>query len=148
MQAAGDKIIVFSDNVFALVSFAEQMKAPYIFGATSHTERCRILDQFQRNPALNQAARRQRPLLLARGRVHGVKIVVPAAEVDGAARCVKRDAAVDAPAHGVKGAGGVFVGRAFGFHMLPWGAHGAVLADPGLRVRAICLDKLGWGARA
>jgi DNA excision repair protein ERCC-3 len=35
----GDKIIVFSDNVYALKSYATKLGKPFIYGATSHTER-------------------------------------------------------------------------------------------------------------
>ncbi len=50
MQARGDKIIVFADNIFALREYATRMVRPYIYGATSHVERTRILHQFKHNP--------------------------------------------------------------------------------------------------
>lgn len=34
-----DKIIVFSDNIFALKQYAVRLHKPYIFGGTSHAER-------------------------------------------------------------------------------------------------------------
>ncbi len=39
----GDKIIVFSDNVFALEAYAMKLKKPFIHGGTAHVERMRIL---------------------------------------------------------------------------------------------------------
>ncbi|ORY29058.1 DNA repair helicase rad25 [Neocallimastix californiae] len=52
-ESRGDKIIVFSDNVFALRKYAIKLKKPYIYGPTSQTERLRILQQFQNNPNVN-----------------------------------------------------------------------------------------------
>ena len=52
-EQRGDKIIVFSDDVYALKVYAEQLKKPYIYGPVSHQERRQILDNFQRNPACN-----------------------------------------------------------------------------------------------
>lgn len=49
----GDKIIVFSDNVFALKAYALKLKKPFIYGPTSQIERLRVLQQFQSNPNLN-----------------------------------------------------------------------------------------------
>lgn len=49
----GDKIIVFSDNVFALERYALKLKKPYIYGGTSQQERLQILENFQRNDAVN-----------------------------------------------------------------------------------------------
>jgi len=51
-EARGDKIIVFSDNVFALQEYAIRLGKPFIYGPTSGTERMRILNQFQHNPQL------------------------------------------------------------------------------------------------
>ncbi|KAJ3302809.1 hypothetical protein HDV03_004560 [Kappamyces sp. JEL0829] len=48
-EKEGDKIIVFSDNVFALQHYAIAMKKPFIYGATSHEERSRILNHFRQN---------------------------------------------------------------------------------------------------
>ena len=45
-----DKIIVFSDNVFALKAYATKLKKPFIYGPTSHQERVQILQNFQFNP--------------------------------------------------------------------------------------------------
>ncbi|KAJ3410423.1 hypothetical protein HDV05_003809 [Chytridiales sp. JEL 0842] len=46
-EAAGDKIIVFSDNVFALMHYAIRLKKPFIYGQTSHKERTNILAHFR-----------------------------------------------------------------------------------------------------
>jgi len=48
----GDKIIVFSDNIFALRTYARRLSRPFIYGPTSQAERMRIFYQFQNNPAL------------------------------------------------------------------------------------------------
>ncbi len=42
-----DKIIVFSDNIFALREYAVRMRKPMIYGGTSHQERTRILHKFK-----------------------------------------------------------------------------------------------------
>lgn len=52
-EKRGDKIIVFSDSVLALMEYAKKMGKPFIFGPTSQTERMRILKQFQTNPQIN-----------------------------------------------------------------------------------------------
>lgn len=49
----GDKIIVFSDNVYALEAYAKKLSKPYIHGGTQQTERMRILQHFQHNPLVN-----------------------------------------------------------------------------------------------
>ncbi|KZT29693.1 DNA helicase [Neolentinus lepideus HHB14362 ss-1] len=49
----GDKIIVFSDNVFALEAYAKKLGKLYIHGGTGQVERMRILQNFQHNPAVN-----------------------------------------------------------------------------------------------
>lgn len=49
-QERGDKIIVFSDNIFALTQYAKALRRPYIYGGTSHSERTRILHAFKHNP--------------------------------------------------------------------------------------------------
>ena len=46
----GDKIIVFSDNIFALEYYANKLSKPYIFGGTVKEERTRLLEDFRRNP--------------------------------------------------------------------------------------------------
>ena len=52
-EKRGDKIIVFSDNVFALERYALKLKKPYIYGGTSQQERLQILENFQRNETVN-----------------------------------------------------------------------------------------------
>uniref|UniRef100_A0A914EDC7 General transcription and DNA repair factor IIH helicase/translocase subunit XPB n=1 Tax=Acrobeloides nanus TaxID=290746 RepID=A0A914EDC7_9BILA len=52
-ERRNDKIIVFSDNVFALKSYAQSMKKPYLYGETSQAERMQILQNFQYNPRIN-----------------------------------------------------------------------------------------------
>ncbi|KAI8058914.1 P-loop containing nucleoside triphosphate hydrolase protein, partial [Gilbertella persicaria] len=52
-EQRGDKIIVFSDNVYALIEYAKKLGKPYIYGGTGQQERMRILQNFQYNPAVN-----------------------------------------------------------------------------------------------
>jgi DNA excision repair protein ERCC-3 len=52
-ESLGDKIIIFSDNIFALKHYASILNRPFIYGGTSQVERKRILRQFRFNPALN-----------------------------------------------------------------------------------------------
>ncbi|KAM0754636.1 DNA repair helicase rad25 [Meredithblackwellia eburnea MCA 4105] len=49
----GDKIIVFSDNVYALEAYAKKLRKLYIHGGTPQIERMRILQNFQHNPLVN-----------------------------------------------------------------------------------------------
>jgi len=49
----GDKIIVFSDNVFALEHYARKLGKLYIHGGTSQVERMRVLQHFQHHPKVN-----------------------------------------------------------------------------------------------
>ncbi|KAJ2779224.1 DNA repair helicase RAD25 [Coemansia javaensis] len=51
-EERGDKIIVFVDNVYSLKAYAITLGKPFIYGATSQSERMRILDDFQHNPAV------------------------------------------------------------------------------------------------
>ncbi|KAI8872710.1 DNA repair helicase rad25 [Ramicandelaber brevisporus] len=51
-ERRGDKIIIFSDNVFALVEYARRLNRPFIHGGTAHGERMLVLNHFQNNPAL------------------------------------------------------------------------------------------------
>lgn len=48
-----DKIIVFSDNIFALEYYAKTLDRPYICGYTSKEERIRMLEDFRHNPNSN-----------------------------------------------------------------------------------------------
>ncbi|XP_071802961.1 general transcription and DNA repair factor IIH helicase/translocase subunit XPB-like [Asterias amurensis] len=52
-EQRNDKVIVFSDNVFALKHYAIAMDKPYIYGPTSQGERLQILQNFQHNPLVN-----------------------------------------------------------------------------------------------
>lgn len=49
----GDKIIVFSDNIFALREYATRMKRPMIYGKTPHAERTQILNVFKHSDKVN-----------------------------------------------------------------------------------------------
>ncbi|KAJ3370324.1 hypothetical protein GGF31_004154 [Allomyces arbusculus] len=49
-EARGDKIIVFSDNVYALKAYATKLNKLFIYGGLNHHERTLILSQFQHNP--------------------------------------------------------------------------------------------------
>jgi DNA excision repair protein ERCC-3 len=49
----GDKIIVFSDNVYALEAYAKKLGKLYIHGGTGQVERMRILQHFQHSPNVN-----------------------------------------------------------------------------------------------
>ena len=53
-EAEKDKIIVFSDNVFALKHYAIKFKKPFIYGGTPHEERSRILAHFRQGHPLFQ----------------------------------------------------------------------------------------------
>jgi DNA excision repair protein ERCC-3 len=46
-EAKGDKVLVFSDNVFALRTYALALKKPMIYGATPEDERRQCLHHFQ-----------------------------------------------------------------------------------------------------
>ncbi|KRY00423.1 DNA excision repair protein haywire [Trichinella pseudospiralis] len=52
-ERRNDKIIVFSDNVFALKKYAIAMERPFLYGETSQNERMQILQNFQFNPRVN-----------------------------------------------------------------------------------------------
>jgi DNA excision repair protein ERCC-3 len=52
-EKRGDKIIVFSDNVYALQVYAQKLKKVFIYGETSNSERLRILENFQHNENIN-----------------------------------------------------------------------------------------------
>ncbi|GAW26516.1 putative DNA repair helicase rad25 [Rosellinia necatrix] len=51
-ERRGDKIIVFSDNVYALQAVALALNKSYICGSTGNNERMQILDNFMHNPAI------------------------------------------------------------------------------------------------
>ena len=52
-ERRGDKIIVFSDNIFALKEYAIKLNKAYIHGETSNNERIQILENFQHNDLVN-----------------------------------------------------------------------------------------------
>ena len=52
-EKRNDKIIVFSDNVFALKHYAKKLSRPFIYGPTSQNERIQILQNFKYNPKVN-----------------------------------------------------------------------------------------------
>jgi DNA excision repair protein ERCC-3 len=52
-ERRNDKIIVFSDNVFALQNYAQRLGKPYLYGPTQQRERLHILQNFQYNPRVN-----------------------------------------------------------------------------------------------
>ncbi|KAI5297940.1 DNA repair helicase RAD25 [Ascosphaera atra] len=52
-ERRGDKIIVFSDNVYALERYALKLNKAYIYGGTPQNERLRILENFQHNEQVN-----------------------------------------------------------------------------------------------
>lgn len=52
-ERRGDKVIVFSDNVYALESYARKLGKAYIYGGTPQQERLRILENFQYNDNVN-----------------------------------------------------------------------------------------------
>lgn len=52
-EARGDKIIVFSDNVYALKAYALKLGKAFIYGSTGQAERLQVLENFQHNPAVN-----------------------------------------------------------------------------------------------
>jgi DNA excision repair protein ERCC-3 len=52
-EKRGDKVIVFSDNVFALQAYARKLNKVFIFGGTPQAERQQILENFQHNPLVN-----------------------------------------------------------------------------------------------
>jgi len=49
----GDKVIVFSDNLFALREYAVRMKKPFLYGGTGHQERTRVLHAFKTSSVVN-----------------------------------------------------------------------------------------------
>ena len=52
-EKRGDKVIVFSDNVYALQRYALKLKKFYIFGGTPQSERLRVLENFQHSDQVN-----------------------------------------------------------------------------------------------
>ncbi|UNI14197.1 DNA helicase [Purpureocillium takamizusanense] len=52
-ESRGDKIIVFSDNVYALKAYALKLGKAFIYGSTGQAERLQVLENFQHNPQVN-----------------------------------------------------------------------------------------------
>jgi superfamily II DNA or RNA helicase len=52
-EERGDKVLVFSDNVFALKEYALALGKPFIYGGTSDAERIDFLHHFQHDPKIN-----------------------------------------------------------------------------------------------
>lgn len=52
-ERRNDKIIVFSDNVYALKHYATALKKPFIYGPTSQSERIHIIENFKNNPKVH-----------------------------------------------------------------------------------------------
>ena len=52
-QHRKDKVIVFSDNIWALREYALKLRRPFIYGATAHQERTRILHHFKHSSTVN-----------------------------------------------------------------------------------------------
>ncbi|KAK5654346.1 hypothetical protein OQA88_7255 [Cercophora sp. LCS_1] len=52
-EARGDKIIVFSDELYSLKQYALKLGKAFIYGSTAQQERMKILDNFQHNPLVN-----------------------------------------------------------------------------------------------
>lgn len=52
-ERRGDKIIVFSDNVYTLERYAKKLNKAFIYGGTPQNERIRILENFQHNDKVN-----------------------------------------------------------------------------------------------
>ncbi|TVY22338.1 General transcription and DNA repair factor IIH helicase subunit [Lachnellula hyalina] len=49
-ESRGDKIIVFSDSVYALEAYAKRLMKPYLYGGTGNVERQQILNYFRNSP--------------------------------------------------------------------------------------------------
>lgn len=52
-ESRGDKIIVFSDDVYALAMYARKLKKAFLYGGTSNAERQQVLQHFQDNNQVN-----------------------------------------------------------------------------------------------
>lgn len=52
-RSRGDKIILFSDDVPALLLYCELLKIPYIYGQTTQQERNNVLNSFKTHPKFN-----------------------------------------------------------------------------------------------
>lgn len=52
-EARGDKIIVFSDELYSLKQYALKLGKVFIYGSTGQAERMQVLENFQHNPQVN-----------------------------------------------------------------------------------------------
>lgn len=52
-SAKGDKIIVFSDNIWALTAYAKKLNRPLIEGKTTYAERSNVLKVFKEQPHIS-----------------------------------------------------------------------------------------------
>lgn len=52
-EERGDKILLFSDDVFALRLYATKLNKGYIYGGTGERERMRLLQSFRNSPLVN-----------------------------------------------------------------------------------------------
>ncbi|CAL4196209.1 unnamed protein product, partial [Meganyctiphanes norvegica] len=52
-EKRNDKIIVFIDEVFALIQYAKKLNKPYICGKTNQKEKMRIIQNFKFDPKVN-----------------------------------------------------------------------------------------------
>ncbi|KAK0621165.1 DNA repair helicase RAD25 [Bombardia bombarda] len=52
-EARGDKIIVFSDELYSLKQYALKLGKVFIYGSTGQAERMQVLENFQHNPDVN-----------------------------------------------------------------------------------------------
>ena len=52
-EARGDKIIVFSDELYSLKQYALKLNKVFIYGSTGQAERMQVLQNFQFNPQVN-----------------------------------------------------------------------------------------------
>ncbi|KAJ4454937.1 putative General transcription and DNA repair factor IIH helicase subunit XPB [Paratrimastix pyriformis] len=52
-EARGDKVLVFSDNLFALERYATQLGKYYMCGTTNEVEREKLLEKFKNDPDFN-----------------------------------------------------------------------------------------------
>eukprot|EP00794_Sanderia_malayensis_P003081 gene3080-3546_t len=55
-ERRNDKIIVFSDNVFALKHYAIKLNKPFIYGPTTQGERLQIIQNFVHNPLVGDTS--------------------------------------------------------------------------------------------
>ena len=55
-RTLGDKIIIFSDDVFALKKYATALNVPFIYGGTKESDRSKILHGFRSSSVTNTIA--------------------------------------------------------------------------------------------